>query len=414
MNLKKTDPQIAKSLQKEINRQRQGLELIPSENFVSEAVLKALGSPLTNKYSEGYSGKRYYGGNQFIDEIESLAIERAKKLFNAQHVNVQPYSGSPANLEIYFSFLEPGDTIMGMNLAHGGHLTHGHPVNLSGRIFNFIQYGVDQKTHLIDYNQVEKLAKKYKPKIIISGATAYPRIIKFKKFHEIAQKVGALSMADIAHIAGLIIGKAHPSPFPFTDIVTTTTHKTLRGPRGAMILCKEKHAQIIDKTVFPGMQGGPHNHTTAAIAVALKEASKPSFKTYVVQIVKNAKTLAQTLKDNGLDLVSNGTDNHLILIDLIKTNVTGKQAEKALEQVGIYVNKNMIPYDPKTPFNPSGIRLGTPALTTRGMKQTQMKLVGKLIAQVIYNIDNKQVLKKVSQTVKQLTKDYPLYPNLKI
>ncbi len=414
MNLKKTDPQIAKSLQKEINRQRQGLELIPSENFVSEAVLKALGSPLTNKYSEGYSGKRYYGGNQFIDEIESLAIDRAKKLFNAQHVNVQPYSGSPANLEIYFSFLEPGDTIMGMSLAHGGHLTHGHRVNLSGRIFNFIQYGVDKKTHLIDYDQVEKLAKKYKPKIIISGATAYSRIIKFKRFHQIAQKVGALSMADIAHIAGLIIGKAHPSPFPFTDIVTTTTHKTLRGPRGAMILCKEKHAQIINKTVFPGMQGGPHNHTTAAIAVALKEASKPSFKTYVHQIVKNAKTLAQTLKDNDLDLVSNGTDNHLILIDLIKTNVTGKQAEKALEEVGIYVNKNMIPYDPKTPFNPSGIRLGTPALTTRGMKQTQMKLIGKLIAQVIYNIDNKQVLKKVSQTVKQLTKKYPLYPNLKI
>jgi len=414
MNLKNTDPQIAKSLQKEINRQRQGLELIPSENFVSEAVLKALGSPLTNKYSEGYSGKRYYGGNQFIDEIESLAIDRAKKLFNAQHVNVQPYSGSPANLEVYFSFFKPGDTIMGMNLAHGGHLTHGHPVNLSGKIFNFIQYGVDKKNHLIDYDQVEKLAKKYKPKIIISGATAYPRIIKFKKFHDIAQKVGALSMADIAHIAGLIIGKAHPSPFPFTDIVTTTTHKTLRGPRGAMILCKEKYGQIIDKTVFPGMQGGPHNHTTAAIAVALKEASKPSFKTYVHQIVKNAKTLAQTLKDNGLNLVSNGTDNHLILIDLIKTNVTGKQAEKALEQVGIYVNKNMIPYDPKTPFNPSGIRLGTPALTTRGMKQTQMKLVGKLIAQVIYNIDNKQILKKVSQEVKQLTKDYPLYPNLKI
>ncbi|MBU4369464.1 serine hydroxymethyltransferase [Patescibacteria group bacterium] len=414
MSLKKTDPQIAKSLQKEINRQRQGLELIPSENFVSEAVLKALGSPLTNKYSEGYPGKRYYGGNQFIDEIESLAIDRAKKLFNAQHVNIQPYSGSPANLEVYFSFLEPGDTIMGMNLAHGGHLTHGHPVNLSGKIFNFIQYGVDKKTHLIDYDQVEKLAKKYKPKIIISGATAYPRIIKFKKFHEIAQKVGALSMADIAHIAGLIIGKAHPSPFPFTDIVTTTTHKTLRGPRGAMILCKEKYAQIIDKTVFPGMQGGPHNHTTAAIAVALKEASKPSFKTYVHQIVKNAKTLAQSLKQNGLDLISNGTDNHLILVDLIKTNVTGKQAEKALEQVGIYVNKNMIPYDPRTPFNPSGIRLGTPALTTRGMKEKQMKLIGQLIAQVIYNIDNKQVLKKVSQTVKQLTKAYPLYPNLKI
>ncbi len=414
MTLKKTDPQIAKSLQKEINRQKQGLELIPSENFVSKAVLKALGSPLTNKYSEGYPGKRYYGGNQFIDEVESLAIARAKKLFKAQHANVQPYSGSPANLEIYFALLRPGDRIMGMSLAHGGHLTHGHKVNLSGKIFDFIQYGVDSKTHLIDYNQVEKLAKKYKPKIIISGATAYPRIIKFKKFHQIAQKIGAISMADIAHIAGLIIAGIHPSPFPFTDIVTTTTHKTLRGPRGAMIMSKKKYAQIIDKMVFPGMQGGPHNHTTAAIAVALKEASKPSFKKYAQQIVKNAKVLAQTLKQQGLDLVSGGTDNHLILVDLTKTQVTGKQAEKALEKVEIYVNKNMIPYDLRTPFNPSGIRLGTPALTTRGFKQKDMKVIGQLIAQVIYNIDNPQILKKVRTTVKQLTQKHPLYSNLKI
>ena len=414
MTLKKTDPQIAKSLQKEINRQKQGLELIPSENFVSEAILKALGSPLTNKYSEGYPGKRYYGGNQFIDEVESLAIARAKKLFRAQHANVQPYSGSPANLEIYFTLLQPGDRIMGMSLAHGGHLTHGHKVNLSGKIFDFIQYGVDSKTHLIDYNQVEKLAKKYKPKIIISGATAYPRIIKFKKFHQIAQKVGAISMADIAHIAGLIIAGIHPSPFPFTDIVTTTTHKTLRGPKGAMIMSKKKYAQIIDKMVFPGMQGGPHNHTTAAIAVALKEASKPSFKKYAQQIVKNAKVLAQTLKQQGLDLISGGTDNHLILVDLTKTQVTGKQAEKALEKVEIYVNKNMIPYDLRTPFNPSGIRLGTPALTTRGFKQKDMKVIGQLIAQVIYNIDNPQILKKVRTTVKQLTQKHPLYSNLKI
>lgn len=414
MNLKKTDPQIAKSLEKEINRQRQGLELIASENFVSEAVLKALGSPLTNKYSEGWPGKRYYGGNQFIDEIETLAIERAKKLFKAQHVNVQPYSGSPANLEVYFSFLQPGDTVMGMNLSHGGHLTHGHKVNLSGKIFNFIQYGVDAKTHLINYDEVEKLAKKHRPKIIVSGATAYPRIIKFKKFADIAKKVGAISMADIAHIAGLIIAGVHPNPFPYTDVVTTTTHKTLRGPRGAMIMCKKRYAEAIDKTIFPGMQGGPHNHTTAAIAVALKEASQPNFRQYGKQIIKNAGALAQSLKDNGLNLVSGGTDNHLILIDLTKTEVTGKQAEKILEEVGIYVNKNMIPYDPRTPFNPSGIRLGTPALTTRGFKEKEMKIIGQLIAWVIHNMENGPILKKVAKAVKELTSMHPLYPNFKI
>ncbi len=414
MNLKKTDPQIAKFINLEIKRQKQGLEMIPSENFVSEAVLTALGSPLTNKYSEGYPAKRYYSGNQFIDEIESLAIERAKKLFKAEHVNVQPYSGSPANLEVYFSLVQPGDKIMAMNLAHGGHLTHGHKVNLSGKIFNFVHYGVNQQTQLIDYDEVEKLAEIEKPKIIVSGATAYPRQIDFKKFGKIAEKVGAISMADIAHISGLVITGTHPSPFPFIDIVTTTTHKTLRGPRGAMIMCKQKYAEAIDKMVFPGMQGGPHNHTTAAIAVALKEASLPSFKTYAKQIIKNAKVLAQSLMDNGLNLVSGGTDNHLILVDLVKNEIKGKEAEKILEQVGIYVNKNMIPYDPGTPFNPSGIRLGTPALTTRGFKEKDMEIIGRLIAQSILNFNKPTVLQEIKKTIRKLTSRYPLYPRLKI
>lgn len=407
--LKKIDPQIAKAIRNEIKRQKNGLELIPSENFVSPAVLKALGSSLTNKYSEGYPKKRYYSGNVYIDTIEQLAIDRAKKLFGAQHVNVQPYSGSPANLEVYLSFCKPGDTIMGMSLAHGGHLTHGHKVSMSGKLFKVVQYGVDPKTHLLNYNEIEKLAKKYKPKIIVSGATAYPRIIKFKKFHQIAQSVGALSMADISHIAGLIIGKVHPSPLPFTDIVTTTTHKTLRGPRGAMILCKKKYAQMIDKTVFPGMQGGPHNHTTAAIAVALHEASTLLFKKYAAQIVKNAKTLAQTLKNERIALISGGTDNHLMLVDLTNTELTGKQAEAILEHVGIYVNKNMIPYDSRSPFNPSGIRLGTPALTSRGFRENDMKIVGKLIANIIHTPDSRQVLQKTKKIVKELTKKHPLW-----
>ena len=412
--LKKTDPRIAQLIKAEIKRQREGLELIPSENFVSLAVLEALGSPLTNKYSEGTPFKRYYGGNQFIDEIESLAAERAKKIFGAEHVNVQPYSGSPANLEVYFALCAPGDKIMGMNLAQGGHLTHGHKVNLSGKIFNFVQYGVDEKTNLLDYEAIRELAQKEKPKIIVSGATAYPRLIDFKKFHKIAEEVGAISMADISHISGLIIGGVHPSPFPFTDIVTTTTHKTLRGPRGAMIMCKEKFAVLIDKMVFPGMQGGPHNHQTAAIAVALKEASLPGFKKYAQQVVKNAKALAETLINNGLDLVTAGTDNHLILVNLIKTGVTGKEAEKALEKVGLYVNKNMIPFDPRTPFDPSGIRLGTPALTTRGFKEKDMKIVGQLIAKVIFNINNDKMLKTVARQAKELTAGRPLYKNLKI
>ena len=369
------DLKIQKLIKQEKQRQTNGLVLIASENFVSNNVLKTIGSILSNKYSEGYPQKRYYTGNQFIDKIEQVAIERAKAIFNVQHANVQPYSGSPANLAVYFALLKPGDKIMGMSLSGGGHLTHGHKVNLSGKIFDFIQYNVDPKTHLINYDEVERLAIKHKPKIIISGATAYPRIIKFKRFHQIAKKIGAISMADISHIAGLIIGQCHPSPAPYTDIITTTTHKTLRGPRGAIIMCKHKYAAKIDKMIFPGMQGGPHNNTMAGIAVALKEASQPNFKKYAKQVVKNAKALAQELKRQGLNLISNNTDNHLILINLINTNITGQQAELALEKTNIYVNKNIIPYDKQNPFNPTGIRLGTPALTTMGFREKEMKII---------------------------------------
>ena len=398
------DLKIQKLIKQEKQRQTNGLVLIASENFVSNNVLKTIGSILSNKYSEGYPQKRYYTGNQFIDKIEQVAIERAKAIFNVQHANVQPYSGSPANLAVYFALLKPGDKIMGMSLSGGGHLTHGHKVNLSGKIFDLIQYNVDPKTHLINYDEVERLAIKHKPKIIISGATAYPRIIKFKRFHQIAKKIGAISMADISHIAGLIIGQCHPSPAPYTDIITTTTHKTLRGPRGAIIMCKHKYAAKIDKMIFPGMQGGPHNNTMAGIAVALKEASQPNFKKYAKQVVKNAKALAQELKRQGLNLISNNTDNHLILINLINTNITGQQAELALEKTNIYVNKNIIPYDKQNPFNPTGIRLGTPALTTMGFREKEMKIIGKLIAKVIYNIDNKKILKEVKKRVSKLTK----------
>jgi len=403
MAISKIDPQIAKLIYQEKERQKNGLVLIPSENFVSLAVLEALGSVCTNKYAEGYPNKRYYSGNKYIDKIEAIAQERAKKIFHAQHVNVQPYSGSSANLAVYLALAKPGDTIMGMSLAQGGHLTHGHKVNISGKLFNFIQYGVDEKTHLINYREIEKLAKKYRPKIIVSGATAYSRIIKFKKIHQIARKAGAISMADISHIAGLIVAKCHPSPLPFTDVVTTTTHKTLRGPRGAIIMCKKKYASAIDKMVFPGMQGGPHENNIAGIAIALKEALKPNFKKYGQQVVKNAKTLAQALKNKGLNIVSGGTDNHLILIDLTNTGITGKQAENVLEKAGIYVNKNMIPYDVRNPFNPSGIRLGTPALTTCGFKEKEMKIIGELISQLIYNTDNQKILSKAKQMVKKLT-----------
>jgi len=406
------DPQIGKIMEEEIERQKYGLELIPSENFASPAVLAALGSVMTNKYSEGYPHKRYYGGNQFIDQAEDLAIERAKQLFGAEHVNVQPYSGSPANVAVYVALLDFGDTILGMNLAHGGHLTHGHKVSFSGKAYRAVQYGVHPETHLIDYDELRKLARQEKPKIIVSGATAYPREIDFQAFHEIAQEVGAISMADIAHIAGLIVGGVHQSPFPFTDVVTTTTHKTLRGPRGAIIMCKEPFAKDIDRAVFPGLQGGPHDHVNAAKAVTFHEASQPAFKEYAAQIVKNAKALAEELLAHEFTLISGGTDNHLILVDLINKEITGKEAEEALDLANITCNKNMIPFDPRTPFHPSGIRLGTPALTSRGMKEEQMQQVGRFIAEVIHNRGDESIYEKVKGQVRDLCEAFPLYPDL--
>lgn len=410
--LQKIDPEIYKIIKKEKEREQNVLELIPSENFTSVAVLQALGSVLTNKYSEGYPHKRYYGGNTFIDEAEDLAIKRAKELFGAEHVNVQPYSGSPANLEVYFALLNPGDKVLGMNLAHGGHLTHGHPINFSGKVFKFSQYGVEEETELLNYEKIREIAMQEKPKIIISGASAYPRAIDFKKFQDIAEECGAISMADIAHIAGLIIAGEHQSPFPFTDIVTTTTHKTLRGPRGAMIMCKEKFAKDIDRAVFPGMQGGPHNHVNAAKAVAFKEAATPEFKEYIKQVVKNAKVLAEELKKYGFRLVTGGTDNHLILIDLTNKNIPGKEAEAILDKVGITVNKNMIPFDKHSPFDPSGIRIGTPAITTRGMKEDEMKIIAELINKTLENRNNETELEKIKLQIKDLTSKFPLYSEL--
>ncbi len=412
-DLKTVDPEVFGLEQDETRRINEGLELIPSENFPSKAVLQALGSVFNNKYAEGYPGKRYYGGNEIIDKVELLAIERAKKLFGIEnagiHVNVQPYSGSPANIAVYFALLEFGDTLMGMNLAQGGHLTHGHKVNFSGKVYRVVQYGVDPETHLIDYEEVRKIALKEKPKIIISGATAYPRKFDFKAFHEIAEEVGAISLADIAHIAGLIVGGVHPSPFPFTDVVTTTTHKTLRGPRGAVIFCKEEFAEKIDRAVFPGLQGGPHEHVIAAKAVAFKEAMQPEFRDYARQTVKNAKALADSLMDEGFTLVSGGTDNHLILVDLRNKNVTGKEAEEALDKAGITVNKNMIPYDPRMPFDPSGIRLGTPAITTRGMKESEMKAIGEFISKAIENHKDDRKLSEIREEVRELCREFPVY-----
>jgi len=413
-NLEKQDKEVFGFVNKELERQRFELNMIPSENYVSHAVLETTGSILTNKYAEGYPKKRYYQGNEYIDEIEILAIERAKKLFNAEHANVQPNSGSPANMAVYFALLELNDKIMGMNLSHGGHLTHGCPVNFSGKMYNIIEYGVEQESGLIDMDKIRKLAEKENPKLILSGYTAYPRIINFKEFHDIAQSVGAISMADIAHIAGLCVGDAHPSPLPFTDVITTTTHKTLRGPRSAIILCKEKFAKSIDRAVFPGLQGGPHEHIIAAKAVAFDEAMKPEFKDYAKQIVKNAKVLADNLMSNGIKLVSNGTDNHLILIDLIKTKSVakqglGRQAAVALEEAGIITNCNTIPFDPSTPFKPSGVRLGTPLLTTRGMKQQEMETIGNYISEIINNLANTDLRIKIKQKVKELCEQFPFY-----
>ncbi len=422
--LPQEDPELYTPINKELARQREGLEMIPSENFTSLAVMEALGSILTNKYSEGYPGKRYYGGNQYIDEIENIARDRAKKLFGVEHANVQAYSGSPANLAVCFALLNPGDTILGLELAQGGHLTHGYKVNFSGKFYKAVNYGVDKETHLLDYDVIREIAITEKPKLIICGATAYPRQIDFKKFGDIAKEVNAYLLADISHISGLVIAGAHPSPIPYADIVTTTTHKTLRGPRGALILVpriedrlhdlhhptsKRNLAEMVDAAIIPGLQGGPHNHQTAAIAVALKEAATDEFKQYGKQIVKNTTTLATALMAEGLKLITNGSDNHLILIDLTNINTAGEQAQQLLDSVGITVNKNMIPYDTRKPLDPSGIRLGTPALTTRGFKEDDMKIVGKLIADVLKSNIDSAGAKKI---VKELTTKYPLYPEL--
>ena len=412
MKLKKIDSQIAKLIEKEIERQKTSLEMIPSENHTSPAVREALGSVLTDKYAEGYPRKRYYAGLKFYDKIETLCQERAKELFKVAHVNVQPYSGSPANLAVYFAVCEPGDTIMGMSLPHGGHLTHGWKVSFSGKYFKSVQYGVDKKTNLLNYQEIEELAKKVKPKLIWVGATAYPRIFNWRKLGKIADSVGAYLAADIAHIAGLIVAGVHPSPVPFVHIVTTTTHKTLRGPRGGMIMVTEKGlkknpelAKKIDRSIFPGLQGGPHENNIAAIAVCLKEASKPAFKRYGKQIVKNSKTLASELLKYGFNLITNGTDNHLILIDLRNKGVLGPEAQNRLEKAGITVNKNSIPFDPNPPFKPSGIRLGTPAITTRGMKEKEMKLIASWINDVIADAKN---CSKMRNKVKKFCQKFPL------
>jgi len=411
--LRKVDPEIAAAIEQELNREQTKLELIASENFVSPAVLEAQGSVMTNKYAEGYPGKRYYGGCEFVDIAESLAIQRAKELFGADHVNVQPHSGSQANMEVYFAVLKPGDVILGMNLSHGGHLTHGSPVNFSGKYFQVVFYGVDKETEQIDFKQVRDLAREYKPRLIVVGASAYPRVIDFSKFREIADEVGARIMTDIAHIAGLVVAKLHPSPIPYAEFVTTTTHKTLRGPRGGMILCKQEFAQMIDKNVFPGMQGGPLMHVIAAKAVALKEAMTEEFKKYQEQLVKNAKAMAEELLRLGFRLVSGGTDTHLMLVNLTSKNLTGKEAEKALDQAGITVNKNTVPFDPQKPFVTSGIRIGTPAITTRGMGPSEMKIIAGFIDRVIKNLDNEDLLQAVAAEVKSLCAKFPLYSQRK-
>jgi len=401
-NLKKVDPEIFEAIRNEENRQKYNLELIASENFVSSEVREAQGSVLTNKYAEGYPGKKYYGGCKYIDIVENLAIDRAKKIFKVEHANVQPHSGSQANMGVYFGVLEMGDTILAMNLSHGGHLTHGSPVNFSGKYYNIIPYGVDKETEQIDYDNLRKLAIENKPKMIVCGASAYPREIDFAAFRSIADEVGAYLMADIAHIAGLIVADLHQSPVPHCHFVTTTTHKTLRGPRGGMILCKKEYAKKIDKIIFPGIQGGPLMHVIAAKAICFKEAMTDEFMNYQKQIVKNAKALADKLMDLGIKLVSDGTDNHLMLLDLRNKGITGKQADHALEEAGITVNKNTIPFDPQSPFVTSGIRIGTPAVTTRGMKEKEMELIAELINKVISNVENQEVIDLVREEVRKL------------
>ncbi len=403
------DPKLYEILKREEQRQKEGIELIASENYVSRAVLEAMGSILTNKYSEGYPGKRYYGGNEIIDQSETLAIERAKELFGAEHINVQPLSGSPANLAVYMALLNPGDKVLGFSLDQGGHLSHGHPLNFSGKLYSIIPYFVKKENEIIDMDEVEKLAMEHKPKMILAGFSAYSRSLEWKRFRDIADKVGAFLFADIAHIAGLIAGKQLENPIPYCDVVSTTTHKTLRGPRGAMIMCKEKFASAIDKAVFPGVQGGPHDHINAAKAVAYGEALKPEFAEYSKQVIKNAQKLSSALTEKGYRVISGGTDNHLILIDLFGSkNITGKEAEKALEHVGISINKNMIPFDPRKPLDPSGIRLGTPALTTRGCKEADIQTVADLIDETLQNRSDENQLSKIKEKVREFSLKFPV------
>ena len=427
--IKKNDPELFEAIHNELKRQSENLELIASENFVSRAVLEAAGTVLTNKYAEGYpyrwskkTGKinynlygRYYGGCEYIDKVEELAIERAKEIFGADHVNVQPHAGSQANMAAYFALIKPGDTVLSLELSHGGHLTHGHPLSFSGRMYNIISYGVSKETEQFDYDEIRRLAKEHKPQLILTGASAYPREIDFKKFREIADEVGAKLFVDMAHIAGLVAAGLHQNPVPYADVVTTTTHKTLRGPRGGMILCKEEYAKEVDKQVFPGIQGGPLMHIIAAKAASFAEALTPEFKTYQAQVVKNAKALAKALMDNGFKLVSNGTDNHLMLIDLgpeSEGGPSGKKMEGALDKAGITANKNTVPYDTRKPFVASGIRLGTPAVTTRGMKEEQMKDVANFIKRVRDNYDNEEKLAEIKKEVRELCAKFPLYDDL--
>ncbi len=405
-NVKNVDPTVYELIRQEERRQQDKLRLIPSENYVSSAVMEATGSVFTNKYSEGYAGKRYYEGQQAVDTVELLAIERAKTLFGADHVNVQPYSGSPANLGVYFALLKPGDKVMGMALPHGGHLTHGWNVSITGSFFDSVQYTVDPESHLLDYDQIRDLARKEKPKLIIAGATAYPRIIDFEAFADIAKEVGAYFLADMAHIAGLVAGGAHPSPIPHADVVSTTTHKTLRGPRGGMLLMKEAMAETVDRAVFPGLQGGPHNHTTAALAVALEEASKPEFAVYAKQVVANAKALAEGLLGHGFDLITGGTDNHLILIDVTSRGTRGRKLAKVLDRAGIVCNMNTIPFDPRKPFDPSGIRIGTPSLTSRGMKEAEMKIVADFINRAVEIKKSREAQAQMAEEVAEFCKPF--------
>jgi glycine hydroxymethyltransferase len=410
--LAETDPEIAQAVQNEVRRQAEGLELIASENFVSNAVLDAVGSVMTNKYAEGYPGKRYYGGCQFVDVAESLAIQRAKQLFGADHANVQPHSGAQANMAVYLTLLKPGDKVLGMNLAHGGHLTHGHPLNFSGKLYTIVPYGVRKDDERIDYEELEKLAHEHKPGMIMVGASAYPRVIDFERISAIAQAVGTTMVTDMAHIAGLVAGGVHPTPVPHSDFVTTTTHKTLRGPRAGLILCREKYARDLDRALFPGVQGGPLMHVIAAKAVCLKEAMEPAFAGYQRQIVANAKRLAAAIGSQGFRLVSGGTDNHLMLIDVFSKGITGKVAEAALGKASITVNKNAIPFDQNPPMVASGIRVGTPAITTRGMREPEMDLIGEFIGRVLDAPDDDRVLGMVKDEVERLCRKFPLYPDL--